>query len=272
MKKLLAFALSILMVASLAACGESEGSSNKKDDSVSSQSDVTENETNEPEESSEESTTEEATDEETTEAQSTGDDDTSSAIDLTSTSKEKPVPLGEWAKSAIYAVEDKTYHNVDFRITKITTQSEDADYVKAAIEQNNKVSSEYGQIDVSELKIPSDCELCILDYEVKVPADFPKSDVTGNISSPDEDFTVTTIKGGGIPSADGTSTYIGLSTVSDLTLEKDVDYKPGNTYSFRCFYAMVKGFKDYVFQVTTYPDGTKETSSDLIKYGYFGIK
>ena len=131
---------------------------------------------------------------------------------------------------------------------------------------NNKVSSDYGQIDKDDISMPNDGELCLMEYEVYVPEDFPSEE--WGIISPEMSFSVSNIGGGGIPSADGTKTYIGLSSMETLETEEDPKYEVGNTYSFRELYIMVKGYEDYVFNYTSYPEGTTETSSDIMYYVY----
>lgn len=57
-------------------------------------------------------------------------------------------------------------------------------------------------------------------------------------------------------------------------MEPDKTYEPGNTYSFRTLFTMVKGYEDYVFEMTSYPDGTlsDQTSGDNLYYVYFANK
>ena len=57
-------------------------------------------------------------------------------------------------------------------------------------------------------------------------------------------------------------------------MEPDKTYDPGNTYSFRTLFTMVKGYEDYVFEMTSYPDGTlsDQTSGDNLYYVYFANK
>lgn len=83
------------------------------------------------------------------------------------------------------------------------------------------------------------------------------------------------IGGGGIPAPDGT-TYIGLGSNNTelLTAENNSDtvFEPGGTYEFKDLYTMVKGYKDYVFDVTSYPDGTTDTSADVMYTAYFASR
>lgn len=207
----------------------------------------------------------------TAEPAQSADVDIADAIDAAATTETEAVPLGQWARTARYATEDKTYHTVYVRITKVTTATEDEAYILGAVEQHNACSSDYSQIDLSTYELPEDVELCVFDYEVYVPAEFPGPDY--GIVEPSMDFSQSNIGGGGIPAADGTSVYIGLgSNTRDLALEADPTYQPGNTYAFRGLFTMVKGYTDYVFELTSYPDGTAETSADVMYYAYFANK
>ncbi|MDD4851413.1 MAG: hypothetical protein PHO10_12055, partial [Gemmiger sp.] len=140
---------------------------------------------------------------------------------------------------------------------------------QAAIDLHNASSYDFQQIDLSQTKLPEDVELCVLDYEVFVPAEFPGQDY--GINEPSMRFAQSNIGGGGIPTADGTSTYIGLGgNTEKLALEKDGTYQPGNTYPMRSVYTMVKGYTGYVFDFTSYPDGTEDVSAADMYYAYFG--
>ena len=192
-------------------------------------------------------------------------------IDAAATSEDNVAKLNQWVKTARYATEDKTYHTVYVRITKVTTQTNDSAYVQSAIDLHNTNSYDFQQIDTSTLELPSDIELCILDYEVFVPADFPSADY--GIVEPNISFSQSNIGGGGFPSADGTSTYIGLGAYTeDLSTEKDPEYQPGNTYKLRGLYTMVKDYENYVLNFTTYPEGTVDTSADIMYDVYFSRK
>ena len=161
---------------------------------------------------------------------------------------------------------DKDYQILCYRqdlphyLTKVVSKSEDADYVNKAIELNNSVGSDFSKIDESELKIPDDCELCVMEYEVYVPEDFPSND--WGIISPDVNYSASNKGGGGIPSADGASTYIGMGGTTELLTQKKNEYFVGNTYKYVNLFLMVKGYKDYKFTFSSYPEGTTSDSSD----------
>lgn len=202
---------------------------------------------------------------------STGTTDISSAIDAKTTTEANPVPVGQWVKVPRYATEDQTYHPVYVRITKVTTSTENKDYVDAAIKLHNENSYDFNQIDPEAMKLPADVELCTLDYEVFVPEDFPTPE--HGIVTPDFDFSQDNIGGGGIPAADGSSTYIGLgNNVEALATEKEPVYTVGNTYALRSLFTMVKGYTGYVNEFTTYEEGTKELTTENMYHVYFDHK
>lgn len=259
-KKVLAMLLTLMLAFSLTACGG---------DTQEEEPAETEETTAEPEE---EETQEEEEEPEESEPAGTGEADISSAVDSTTTTDTEPVPLGQWTNIADYATEDEAYHTVYVRVNQVTTSTDDAEYVQSAVNLHNESSSDFMQIDLASVEIPDDVEWCVLDYEVYVPAEFPGPEY--GITEPSMDFSETNVGGGGFPAGDG-STYIGLGTNNtDLATVADPSYQPGNTYSFRTLFTMVKGYQDYVFELTAYPDGTTSdtTSADIMYYVYFANK
>lgn len=191
--------------------------------------------------------------------------DVKDAVDITKTAITSPAPLNKWVKTTRYATEDKVYHTVYVRINKVTTMSEDANYVNQAIQQHNQFGTR--KIDVNQMKLPADVELCVFDYEVMVPKEFPAPDY--GMVEPDISFSAKNVKGGGVPSADGTQTYIGLGSVTEMKVRSDNEkFYPGNTYKMRGCFSMVKGFKDYAFEATAYPEGQGTSNGTLLK-GYW---
>lgn len=192
------------------------------------------------------------------------------AIDPEDTAQEKPAPLGTWVNFAVYSTADSAYHNLQMRIRRCYTYSENPDVIDGAIALNNSLD-EYSTIDTSDLKLPSDVELALVQYEVSIPADFPAGDY--GLYDLDVYLYAQAPDGGGIPSADGASSYIGLGSTTYLKTENfgdsNTNFMPGNTYTAYALYEMVQGYKDYEFYATTYPDGTKDTSGDLLIYTYF---
>lgn len=281
MKKIVVLLASVLMAFSMAGCSVSikngDSSSESSEESTTqateesteeaTSEEVTEDTTEASEETTEQDTTDAGESESETSAQgNSGSADVSDAIQDTDTSDENAADINQWVKTTLYSATDDTYHSVYVRVTKVTTSTDDQKYVDDAIALNNSLSSDYGQIDVAELKVPSDAELCVLDYEVYVPEDFPTED--WGIIAPDITFGAVSIGGGGIPTADGSSTYIGMGSTMNMEIEEERDYTVGNTYAFRSLYMMVKGYKDYVFHYGSYVEGTTEITSDASTDGY----
>lgn len=258
MKRTIAAALIGVCIFSLTGCGLLPG---QRQTSGKEESPV------EAEEPEEEEETSETGPEETPETELA---EISDAVDGSATSDTSTIPLGSWGTIGMYAVEDETYHNVYVKLDQITTQSEDADYIQSVVDEHNKVSYDFQQIDLASTEIPDDVEFCVLDYEIMLPDTFPAPEYgIGDISMM---WGQSNIGGGGIPASNG-STYIGLgSNSTDLATEADPTYMPGNTYKLRALFTMVKGYEDYVFQVTSYPDGTTETSADVMYTANFACK
>ena len=271
MKKISALLLAVVMAFGMAGCSDSGSSDSDKESSAAavqtessaadSSEDATETitTTTTAAPAVTESSQSEAADENKP-ASGDSNDIAASAIEPSETSEENLAPIGQWIKTTIYCPTDKVYHTIYTRITKVVSKSEDADYVNKAIELNNSVGSDFYKIDESELKIPDDCELCVMEYEVYVPEDFP-SDEWG-IISPDVNYSASNKGGGGIPSADGASTYIGMGGTTELLTQKKNEYFVGNTYKYVNLFLMVKGYKDYKFTFSSYPEGTTSDSSD----------
>ncbi len=283
--KAIAFLAAFTCFASMfTACGNTDNSSVADSEATESQTEeMTEAETEaETEEATEEETeaeTSEESEEETSDesadskASSSEEDDfgdVTISMDGSESTEEAPVKFNEWATIGTYSPTDSAYHNIAVRITKVTTASDDQKYVDDAIALNNEYSSDFGQIDVSKLKVPADCELCIVDYEVAVPANFPTND--WGIVAPNPSLSIENTDGAGFPSADGASTYIGLSSTTGLTTEEDPSYQVGNTYAFRALYIMVKGYDKIAFKTSGYPAGTTDLD-DAERYdAYFAAK
>lgn len=194
--------------------------------------------------------------------------DIANAVNGETSTKEKAIPLGQWARLTKYVPKDESYHPIYGRINKITTASADAKYVDDAIALHNSVASEYSQVDVSKLNLPADVELCIVDYEVYVPDTYP-TEVYG-ILPPELDLWPDEISDIGFPSADGKSAYLTMDIASTLESQKDATYAAGNTYSFKAYYPMVKGYTDYILDSYFYTEGKADAGETL--HAYFAVK
>lgn len=270
-KKVVLAVFSLTMVLTLAACGSSaqETDAEPVSETVSEpvkEEENTAEETEAPDAAEEEEVSDAAAQGEAVASalpETGGMPDITNAVYMADTSEEKPAALGEWMETTRYSSEDKLYHTIYARVTKVTSFTEDEAYVKSCIDDHNSVSYDFQQIDLEELNLPSDVEVCIVDYEVYIPADFPIADY--GTSSADISLSASNIGGGGIPNADNTAVYIGMGLADGLNIVKDQMYFPDNTYSFRSYFAMVKGYENYVFKSTSHPAGE---SSDVDSLTY----
>ena len=255
MKKISALLLAVVMAFGMAGCSDSDNESSaaavqtesSAADSSEDATATTTTTTTAPAvtESSQAEVADTSTADENKPASVDSNDIAASAIEPSETSEENLAPIGQWIKTTRYCATDKVYHTIYTRITKVVSKSEDADYVNKAIELNNSVGSDFSKIDESELKIPDD---------------FPSDD--WGIISPDVNYSASNKGGGGIPSADGASTYIGMGGTTELLTQKKNEYFVGNTYKYVNLFLMVKGYKDYKFTFSSYPEGTTSDSSD----------
>ncbi|WP_042347608.1 hypothetical protein [Bacillus massiliigorillae] len=270
MKKLLSLCLSsIVIMGVLAGCGNDNTTSKDEGEKQSETKADTEKQASEDVEvdKEEKQTDEDKAVEDTTEttAEVTNSVDFTQALD-----PKKPVPFGEYMNFGMYAVEDSKYHTVYVKLNKITSESDDAEYVKKAIAENNAEGYDFDEINREALGLPDDVELNVLDYEVVIPKDFPAPEY--GISGLKVDFLAENIEGGGIPSNNGNAVYLSLGMGDELlsTGARDKIYMPGNTYKLRGYFKMVKGYDQYVIQVSAFPDGSKDSSG--LKDAYFDIK
>lgn len=188
------------------------------------------------------------------------------AVLPSATSAESPAPIGQPVEIGIYSTDDKLYHSVLVSIDKVTTTADDSAYVEQYFADHNAVASDFMQIDLASAELPDDVEICVVDYTITVPEEFNAGEF--GIGTLQQSFNASNPEGGGIPTKGGT--YVGMGLVDKLLTEADARYMPGNTYQLRGYFTMVKGYTDYVFDLTTYPEGT--SNDDLtgkMEHAYF---
>lgn len=177
-----------------------------------------------------------------------------SAVDGNTTTKDNGADMNQWVKVSDYSGKDQQYHNVYLRVTKVTTETDNANYVEDAVKLNNKFANENNQINIKNPKLSDEGEWCVMDYEIYIPDDFPAYD--GKVTPTNYSFDVTDLG----DSSDGASSIIsfGMGTQKDLLVaEEPEEVDVGKIYSYRFLYAMAKGHKDYMFTHTQTPLGTK---------------
>lgn len=176
--------------------------------------------------------------------------------------RSKALELNRWLRTGLYSTQSKADEEIYLRIKKVTPQSENAEILKEKVELNNKFRSGLGSYNLDEMKVPADVELCLVEYEVYVPKNFPMGEY--GMSAPVPSLEISSIKGGGIPSQDGTSTYIGMGTVYKLVQNDEYKDYRGQVYTGYGFFAMVKEFKDYVIEVSSRPIGDTSDGARLL--------
>lgn len=241
-------------------------SSAEQEDADAAAAETTSEEASEEDSSAESSSADAASSAETSAAgAAVGDGDLSAAIQDSETSGEKPAPLGQWVKTCAYSSIDRAYHPIYVRVNKITTQSEDAQYIEDCVKASNANVYEFKQLDLSELKLPDDVELCLMDYDILFADSFPSDG--GIIFGSGLGMRATNPEGGGIASQDGSSTYVGMGQVEDLSMKdttKSVPtYQPGEVNPMQGLFAMVKGNQQYVITYQSYPEGTTSDSMSM---------
>lgn len=277
MKRILSLAVALCLCFSLAACGSltrrvvdqvTEDTSSKSAESASQATtvpDFSEDESK-PEEV-ETSSSEEASDP----AETPEPVDLGEVISAETSTVENPIPLNTWASISKYSATDGEYHTVNVRVTGVIT---DAAQIQAMVDEHNKFASDWEVVDLNseDWKVPEDVQWCAVTYEVQIPENFPSE--SWGISSPEITWDSETLTGGGIPSADGTTSYIGLGMAYDqLYTEQcndDTTYLPGNTYKLANLYPMVKGYADYTFRTNYIPAGQDPNTSASVD-AFFAI-
>lgn len=277
MKRILSLAVALCLCFSLAACGSltrrvvdqvTEDTSSKPAESASQATTVPDfSEDESKPEKVETSSSEEASDP----AETSEPVDLGEVISAETSTVENPIPLNTWASISKYSATDGEYHTVNVRVTGVIT---DAAQIQAMVDEHNKFASDWEVVDLNseDWKVPEDVQWCAVTYEVQIPENFPSE--SWGISSPEITWDSETLTGGGIPSADGTTSYIGLGMAYDqLYTEQcndDTTYLPGNTYKLANLYPMVKGYADYTFRTNYIPAGQDPNTSASVD-AFFAI-
>ena len=221
-----------------------------------------------------ESTESESTESESTESEST--DSTSkqdNAVDPQSYSINDPIPKNQEAFVTMYSTQDSTYRKVSVKITDIVNTGNDESKLKDILDEHNKYANDYSRLDYDDImeKTPEDVEWCFVYYDLRIPETF----TSNQVYSPWLDFSGVNIAGGGIPSTDGKNVYLGLASnmykIYTDESNENTKFNRGDTYSLVSMYPMVKGFKDYVFELDYTPDSLDSisTNTDELLKTYF---
>lgn len=144
------------------------------------------------------------------------------------------IALGDWGTVSNGSLTDGRWHDIEMRITKITTETENEDYISNTIALSNSLS--VLRTEESALDKLRDCienpELVVVDYEVKLPEDYP---CDGNA-----DVSLCVVDDAG------------EHQIIKLLTTADSDMTPGLTYAKRGIYVRTKGDTNYTFKSVRY--------------------
>lgn len=145
-----------------------------------------------------------------------------------------PYAFGDWGDASNGSFTDGKWHNVKLRITKVTTESDNEEYVENVIAYNNTHATvKFGEDEIVKLEDGiDDAELVVVDYEVELPEDYPcdgNADV--NLSVRDQS---------------------GQSQMIKLMTSEDLDMTPGTVYAKHGIFARKRGDTNYVFESLRY--------------------
>lgn len=211
-KKIILFALSILLIYSLTACSLINKVINKEETVSESESSM-ENE-----------------------SESEEQEGTKTPV---LTSLDSPGKIGDWIETMRYSSVDSAYHKAYYRIKDIIR---DNDKVKKVLDEYN--SSEHNTY-FKEIE-DKDIEYCLIKYEVYFPEDFPVESV--GIGTVNVDFGITSSEGKEIQVGD--KKYTNLNCVFDITKEPEINsILAGDTFKEGvAVFSMVKGYDDYIIK------------------------
>lgn len=144
------------------------------------------------------------------------------------------IALGDWGTVSNGSLTDGRWHDIEMCITKITTETENEDYISNTIALSNSLSvlrTDESALDKLRDGIENP-ELVVVDYEVKLPEDYP-CDGNADVSLCVVDDT-------------------GEHPIIKLLTTADSDMTPGLTYAKRGIYVRTKGDTNYSFKSVRY--------------------
>lgn len=144
------------------------------------------------------------------------------------------IALGDWGTVSNGSLTDGRWHDIEMRITKITTETENEDYISNTIALSNSLSvlrTDESALDKLRNGIENP-ELVVVDYEVKLPEDYP---CDGNA-----DVSLCVVDDAG------------EHQIIKLLTTADSDMTPGLTYAKRGIYVRTKCDTNYTFKSVRY--------------------
>lgn len=175
------------------------------------------------------------------------------------TSEDNPAPVGNWVSYSVRDYSKDTLFKAEARVSKITTESDNKDYVNTAIDKYNSEHS-FSQIDRSSSD--SKCEFVVADLDIRIPQ---SESVTGYKGVP-APLSYSIKKPSGV-SYETTSGEKVIFVTSVCSIEDDsIVVSSGDVVHTQIIYSMVKGFKNYSIELTSNSMSDNFTSSYLSAY------
>lgn len=168
-----------------------------------------------------------------------------SVIVESGTTADKPAPRGSFVSYTVRNYSTDSLFEATARITNVTTDTDNKEYVDKAIENYNTKKSIL-KIDRDKLN-SAYCEYVVADIEIKIPNEESVTGFTGNVEP--LSYSIEKPSGVSYQTEDGNRL---IFTTSVAQLKDDVSVSAGDTVKTQVIYAMVKGFKQYSLQLTSH--------------------
>lgn len=175
------------------------------------------------------------------------------------TSEDNPAPRGTWVGYSVRDYSKDALFKAEARVSKITTESDNKEYINTAIDKYNSEHS-FSQIDKNSLD--SKCEFVVADLDIRIPQ---SESVVGYKGVP-APLSYGIKKSSGV-SYETTSGERVIFATSVSSIEDDsLVVSSGDVVHTQIIYSMVKGFKNYSIELTSHSMSDDFTSSYLSAY------
>ena len=176
------------------------------------------------------------------------------------TSKENPAPKGTWVDYKVRDYNTLEMFTTKVRVNKITTQSDDADYVKEVLDEYN--DTHVVKLDTKNMS--AKIEIVVADIEMKIPK---KERVKDRLGAP-HPISFDIVRPEGVEYHDKDGDKVKFVTYVGKFEEYSTTCSAGDTVKTKLIYGMVKGFNDYYIKVTSFSD----FEGGDCNYAYLNIK
>ncbi|MDR0286429.1 MAG: hypothetical protein LBI03_01785 [Clostridiales bacterium] len=167
-------------------------------------------------------------------------------FDGAKSSKENPVPFGEWASTTMYNAVSDQDEPCFVRITRIVRDSSE---VEARIDAYNEIWGDAIKLEI-EPQYKDLFEFVIVEYEIAYPAEWPTKDGVIH-SSLNLSFTAENNEDiVGFVAADGNRYFGGYSSTTDMIRALDTYPTPGTILKCVGALQMVKGYDNFCLRLS----------------------